>query len=366
MDRYQRQIQLTEVGSKGQLKLKKASVLVVGAGGLGCPILMYLAAAGVGRLGIVDHDIVALSNLHRQVLYTESDIGNSKCEVAKIRLAQMNSEISIETYPVQLTHKNVEEIFASYSIIVDGTDSFQCRYLINDACVLFKKPIVSGAVQSFEGQVSIFNSQGSGCYRCLFPSPPPPELSPNCSEAGILGVLPGWVGMTQANEVLKLILNIGELLTNKLLMMDALDNKIRILPFTKNSHCECCGSSPKILTLADSKIIMENQMNCSTIPTITLDKLKEKLKTPDQLLLVDVRTEPEAAEGMIPHAKNIPLDTLENSTVISQLKAAASGKELILYCRSGSRSLRACEILKIKNVIAINYSGSYLEWSSVN
>jgi len=249
LDRYARHIVLPGVGGAGQARLKKSAVLVVGAGGLGSPVLMYLAAAGVGRLGLVEMDRVDVSNLQRQVLFDSAGIGSPKAELARDRLLSLNPHVQVETYPLKLDSSNALTVLASYDLILDCTDNFPTRYLVNDACVLLDKPLVYGAIHQFEGQLSVFHHQGGPCYRCLFPSPPRAGTVPNCAEAGVFGVLPGVVGSLMATEALKILLGLGEVLAGKLLVYDALQANFRTIRFPKRPGCPVCGANPSVTTL---------------------------------------------------------------------------------------------------------------------
>ncbi|GIW24010.1 molybdopterin-synthase adenylyltransferase MoeB [Meiothermus sp.] len=254
LDRYARHIVLPGVGGAGQARLKQSSVLVVGAGGLGSPVLMYLAAAGVGRLGIVEMDRVALSNLQRQVLFDTEHIGQPKAEVARARLNGLNPHIEIHTHTLKLDSHNALEILAPYDLVVDCSDNFPTRYLVNDACVLLDKPLVYGAIHQFEGQLSVFHYQGGPCYRCLFPNPPQPGTVPNCSEAGVFGVLPGVIGSLMATEALKLLLGQGEVLSGKLLLYDGLQARFSHIRFSRRQDCLVCGDQPSVTTLQDYEL----------------------------------------------------------------------------------------------------------------
>jgi len=251
LDRYARQMILPEVGPEGQARLKAASVLVVGAGGLGSPLLLYLAAAGVGRIGIVEDDVVELSNLQRQVLYASSDVGRPKAEVAAARLAELNPHVRVEPHPVRLTRDNALELFSRYDLVVDASDNFPTRYLANDAAVLSDRPLVYGAIQRFDGQVSLFHYQGGPCYRCLFPKPPKPGSVPSCAQAGVFGVLPGVIGGLMATEALKLLLGIGRPLSGRLLLYDGLEAEFREVRVERDPACPVCGDEPTIRELTD-------------------------------------------------------------------------------------------------------------------
>lgn len=325
---YDRHLLLDEIGEKGQLKLKKARVLVIGAGGLGCPILQYLTAAGVGTIGIIDDDVVDQSNLQRQILYTMDDIGKSKAATAIKRLSMLNPFINFNLFQEKLSSKNAIELFKDYDIIVDGSDNFPTRYLANDAAVITNKPLVYGAIYKFEGQVSVFNYKGSATYRCLFPSPPDPKDSPNCSEIGVLGVLPGIIGSLQANEVIKMICGIGNVLSNQLLTYNMLNMQQMVLNYKKNTDIQikkldrdyeyACGLK------IDEYGINRNELNA--------------LKGDYHLL--DVR-EPHERELHHIGGQHIPLNDL-----IKRMSEIVTDKDVVVYCRSGIRSKKAVELLK--------------------
>lgn len=254
LDRYARHIVLPGVGGSGQARLKQSSVLVIGAGGLGSPVLMYLAAAGVGRLGIVEMDRVDLSNLQRQVLFDTTAIGQSKAEVAKARLLGLNPHVQVETHALKLDAQNALPILETYDLVIDCTDNFPTRYLVNDACVLLRKPLVYGAIHQFEGQLSIFHYQGGPCYRCLFPNPPRPGMVPSCSEAGVFGVLPGVIGSLMATEAVKVLLEVGDVLSGQLLLYDGLYTRFHTIQFPKRTDCPVCGDNPSVTTLQDYEL----------------------------------------------------------------------------------------------------------------
>lgn len=338
---YNRHLILDKIGESGQLKLKQAKVLVIGAGGLGCPILQYLTAAGVGTIGIVDHDVVDQSNLQRQILYTIDDVGASKAETAGKRLAKLNPFVQFNIYNEKLTKENVFLRFEAYDIIVDGTDNFSTRYLTNDAAVLTNKPLVYGAIFKFEGQVSVFNYKGSASYRCLYPTPPKPEDAPNCSEIGVLGVLPGIIGGLQANEVIKIICQIGDVLANKLLVYDTLTLRQLTLKFEKtdkaevvaleDNYDEFCG-----IILAESEITIE-----------ALETNKSRYN------LLDVRENWEREQHHI-GGQHIPLGELPQ-----RFNEISIDKPVVVYCKSGVRSQRAIVFLSeaIPKINTINLKG---------
>lgn len=338
---YNRHLILDKIGEKGQLKLKQAKVLVIGAGGLGCPVLQYLAAAGVGIIGIIDDDVVDQSNLQRQILYTVDDIGKSKAAIAASRLSKLNPFVQFHIYEEKLTNQNAVSLFEKYDVIVDGSDNFATRYLTNDAAVLTQKPLVYGAIFKFEGQVSAFNYQGSATYRCLYPTPPKPEESPNCSEIGVLGVLPGIIGSLQANETIKIICGIGEVLANKLLMYDTLSMRQMILKFEKTDKAE----------LTDLEKDYEFFCGIKTAThEITLEELQNNLSIYN---LLDVREDWEREQHHI-GGQHIPLGELQQ-----RYQEIQTDTPLVVYCKSGMRSQRAIDFLEqeFENTTFINLKG---------
>ncbi|MBX3074522.1 molybdopterin-synthase adenylyltransferase MoeB [Candidatus Obscuribacterales bacterium] len=365
--RYLRHLILPEVGEKGQLKLKHASVAIVGAGGLGSPVALYLAAAGVGRLGLIDFDSVDLSNLQRQVLYAVSDVKKSKSETARDKLLALNPEIEVSSHKMRLSAANVMETLADYDLVVDGTDNFETRYLINDACVLSSKPNVYGSIFRFEGQLSVFCTTTGPCYRCIFPVPPEPDAVPNCAEGGVLGVLAGVIGTLQATEAVKLILGEGQPLIGKLLLYNALDMDFQKLAIKRKRDCPVCGEQPTITRPADLSISCANpverasttggDMHGSDIDVVDVAKiLKERA---NEILLLDVRNDNEVAFCKIEGSKHIPLNELP--TRFNELDKNA---ETYIYCRSGARSRNAVEYLKQNGFTSLrNVRGGILEWS---
>ncbi len=361
--RYSRHLIMPEVGMEGQLKLKQAQVLLIGAGGLGAPLGLYLAAAGVGRLGLVDFDVVDFSNLQRQITFSTDDVGRKKSEAARERLSRMNPQIQIDTFETRLTSENALELFKGFDIIVDGTDKFPTRYLINDACVLLGKPNVYGSIFRFEGQATVFGYPGGPCYRCLYPEPPPPGLVPSCAEGGVLGVLPGIVGAIQAMETIKLILGAGDPLVGRLLLFDALGMRFRELKLHKNPACPICGEHRTITKLIDYEefcgIRGEETVPVTTgIPEITPRELKARLDRGDNLFILDVR---EPHEFQICNLKGhlIPLGDLPRR--VSELD---SSREIVAHCRSGKRSADAVDFLQKAGFRKIwNLKGGILAWS---
>jgi adenylyltransferase/sulfurtransferase len=361
--RYSRHLIMPEVGMEGQLKLKQAKVLLVGAGGLGAPLGLYLAAAGVGRLGLVDFDVVDFTNLQRQVMFSTSDVGRPKLEAAKERLSGVNPEIQIDTYEAKLTSQNALQILRDYEIIVDGTDNFPTRYLVNDACVLLGKPNVYGSIFRFEGQASVFGYPGGPCYRCLYPEPPPPGLVPSCAEGGVLGVLPGIVGAIQATETIKLILGRGDLLVGRLLLFDALAMRFRELKLRKNADCPACGEHRTITQLIDYEEFCgirgaEAPAPTAQVPEITPHELKARLDRGDDVFILDVR-EPHEYQICNIHGYLIPLGELPR-----RAHELDSSREIVAHCRSGKRSAEAVDFLRKAGFRKIwNLKGGILAWS---
>ena len=347
--RYARHLILPEVGEEGQERLKRGSVLIVGAGGLGSPASIYLAAAGVGRIGLVDFDRVDATNLHRQVLYGTSDVGTPKLAAARARLSDINGEIAIETHDAALTSDNALDLLRDYDVILDGTDNFATRYLVNDACVLLGKPNVYGSIFRFDGQASVFFAAQGPCYRCLYPEPPPPDLVPSCAEGGVLGVLPGVVGTIQATEAIKLIAGIGETLVGRLLVFDALRMSFRQMKLRKDPNCAICGAHPTITQLID----YEQFCNPATAVEVT----PAQLATMDAAI-IDVREPYEFAGGAIAGATLIPLGSLP-----ARLDEVPADRDVVVYCHSGSRSARAVEILRGAGFSrARHLRGGYVAW----
>jgi len=361
--RYSRHLIMPEVGMEGQLELKQAKVLLVGTGGLGAPLGLYLAAAGVGRLGLVDFDTVDFTNLQRQVTFSTSDVGRPKLEAAKERLSLLNPEIRIDTYETHLTSENALDILREYDIVVDGTDNFPTRYLVNDACVLLGKPNVYGSIFRFEGQASVFGYPGGPCYRCLYPEPPPPGLVPSCAEGGVLGVLPGIIGSIQAMETLKLILGKGEPLVGRLLLFNALAMQFRELKLRKNPECPICGEKRTITSLIDYAEFCgvrgeEAPAPATTAPEITPRELKARLDRGDDLFILDVR---ELHEYQICNLSGYLIPLGEIPKRVNELD---SSREIVAHCRSGKRSAEAVEFLRKAGFRKIwNLKGGILAWS---
>jgi sulfur-carrier protein adenylyltransferase/sulfurtransferase len=361
--RHSRHLIMPEVGMEGQLKLKQARVLCIGTGGLGAPLGLYLAAAGVGRIGLVDFDAVDFTNLQRQVLFGTSDVGQPKISAAADRLRNLNPEIQIDTFETHLTSENALDILKDYDIIVDGTDNFPTRYLVNDACVLLGKPNVYGSIFRFEGQVTIFGYADGPCYRCLYPEPPPPGLVPSCAEGGVLGVLPGIVGTIQACETLKLIIGKGQPLIGRLLLFDALGMKFRELKLRRNPECPVCGEHRTITKLMDYAEFCgirgeEAPSTVTNIPEITPRELKARLDRGDDLFILDVR---EPHEYQICHLNGHLIPLGELSRRVHELD---SSREIVAHCRSGKRSADAVDFLRKAGFRKIwNLKGGILAWS---
>jgi adenylyltransferase/sulfurtransferase len=366
MQRYNRHVIMPEVGVDGQRRLKAASVLLIGAGGLGSPAALYLAAAGVGRLGIVDFDVVDFSNLQRQVLHGTPDVGRPKLESAKGRLLALNPGIEVETHEARLTSANALELFAPYDVILDGTDNFPTRYLVNDACVLLGKPNAYGSIFRFEGQASVFATKDGPCYRCLYPEPPPPGLVPSCAEGGVLGVLPGIIGTIQATEAIKLILGVGEPLIGRFLIYDALKMRFRELKLRKDAACPVCGDQPVIRHLIDYDEFCGVTRAAEPAPAaesdgrmeITVEELKAWLDRGDDVFLLDVREPHETKICNLADSTLIPL-----GEVPRRYAELDPDRQMVVYCRSGARSGRAVTFLRKNGYAkALNLKGGILEW----
>ncbi len=358
--RYSRHLALGELGVAGQEKLKAAKVLVIGAGGLGSPSILYLTAAGVGTLGIVDSDKVDVSNLHRQVLFETQDVGKYKAGTARGRMLALNPDIDIVAHQVELCAANVSDIFSNYNIVLDGTDRFGTRYLVNDACVILRKPLVSAAIHRFEGQAFTYVPDGGPCYRCLFPEPPADGLVPNCAEAGVLGVLPGVLGSIQATEAIKLIVGVGQPLTGRLLAYDALEMSFSEFRFQRRPDCAVCGEHPTIKVPQDLPSFCSSDV-LAAIRRLSARELQVKLvRQQDPIALIDVREPHEFTAGHLPNAINIPLGELQHR--VGELPAQA---QLVFICRSGARSLTAAGIAARAGIITVAHlEGGLLAWAS--
>ena len=360
--RYSRHLILPEVGLEGQKKLKAARVLMIGTGGLGSPLGLYLAAAGIGTLGLVDFDVVDESNLQRQIIHGTKDVGRPKIASAKDRLNDINPNVKIEAHETMLTSENALELFRDFDVIVDGTDNFQTRYLVNDASVLTGKPNVYGSIFRFEGQASVFWAEKGACYRCLYPEPPPPGLVPSCAEGGVLGVLPGIVGTIQANEVIKVILGAEGILLNRLLLFDAWKMRFRELKLKKNPDCPICGTNPTIKELIDYEAFcgLNLPVEKQVLEEITATELNELIKNDREVQIIDVRESYEVEIAKIPNTKLIPL-----GEVVSRAKEIDQSRTAILHCKGGVRSAKAIEALKNAgyNGRLINLKGGITAWS---
>ena len=343
--RYSRHLILPEVGLAGQRKLKASSVLCVGAGGLGSPLALYLAAAGVGRIGIVDFDVVDESNLQRQIMHGTSDVGRPKLDSAADRLRDINPHVHVERHETRLSSENAFAVLRPYDIVVDGTDNFPTRYLVNDACVLLEKPNVYGSIFRFEGQASVFDATRGPCYRCLYPDPPPPGLVPSCAEGGVLGVLPGVIGVIQAIETIKLLLGVGEPLLGRLLLFDALAMQFRELRLRKDPECPICGEHPTVKELIDYEqfcgLPSAREIEEERQVEIGARELARRREAGDDVMVLDVREPHEWQIAHLPDARLIPLNSLPEH--VSELD---SSREIVLYCHHGQRSMRALQFLR--------------------
>ena len=361
--RYSRHLIMPEVGMAGQLKLKQAKVLTIGAGGLGSPLALYLAAAGVGKLGMVDFDVVDYTNLQRQIIHDTDDVGRLKLDSAKDTIGDINPNVEVIPHHERLTSDNALKIFADYDIVVDGTDNFPTRYLVNDACVLLGKPNVYGSIFRFEGQVSIFYAKEGPCYRCLYPEPPPPGLVPSCAEGGVLGVLPGIIGSLQAMETIKLILGQGSSLVGRLLLFDAVNMKFRELKLRKSPDCPICGVNPTVKELIDYDefcgIRGEEVEAKITVPELTPVQVKKMMDEKKPFVLVDVREPHEYEICKIEGSILIPL-----GDVAKRMSELNSADEIVVHCRSGKRSADAVELLMKAGFRKIhNLQGGVLAWA---
>jgi sulfur-carrier protein adenylyltransferase/sulfurtransferase len=359
VERYSRQLVLPEIGPKGQRKLKDSSALVVGAGGLGIPASVYLAAAGVGRIGIVDDDVVERSNLHRQVIYSESDVGVPKVKAASRHLSKVNPNVSIVTHQVKLSSENAMAILRKYDVVVDCTDNFPARYLINDACVLLRKPDVYASIFRFDGQASVFNAQIGPCYRCLFPEPPPAESVQDCAVAGVLGVLPGIMGGIQAAQAIDILVGKGDSLVGRLLLFNALDMSFSELQVRKNVDCPVCGANPSVTKLIDYEEFCGSWRPSKSMKVVTPLQLKRKLDSKPGVVLLDVRDRHEYDLCHIKGAKLIPLPELRER--LGELDKRA---ETVVYCHVGTRSGRAVDLLSAEGFSSVrNLAGGIRAWA---
>jgi sulfur-carrier protein adenylyltransferase/sulfurtransferase len=364
--RYSRHLIIPEIGMTGQKRLKNARVLVVGAGGLGSPALLYLAAAGVGRLGVIDFDVVDESNLQRQIIHGQSDIGRLKAESARDSVAEINPFVSVQVHTEALTNDNVLEIFAGYDLIVDGTDNFATRYMVNDACVLLGKPYVWGSIYRFDGQASVFWAEYGPCYRCLYPDPPPPGMVPSCAEGGVLGVLCASIGSIQVTEAIKLLTGTGDSLAGRLMIYDALEMNYRTVRVRKDPECAICGKHPTITGLIDYDAfcgaVSEDAAAAASGSTITATELKEMLDRKDDIFLIDVREPNEYEIVSIPGATLIPKDQFITGVALEKLP---QDKRIVLHCKSGARSAEALAVVKNAGFSdAVHVGGGVLAWVS--
>ena len=365
-ERYSRHLTLPEVGLQGQRRLKAARVLCIGAGGLGSPAALYLAAAGIGTLGLADFDVVDLSNLHRQIIHGTGDVGRSKLQSARDRIVAINPNVAVELHEGRLSARNALALVSAYDVVVDGTDNFSTRYLVNDACVLAKRPNAYGSIFRFEGQASVFAAGSGPCYRCLHPEPPPPGLVPNCAEGGVLGVLPGVIGTIQATEAIKLVLGIGEPLVGRFLIYDALRMRFREIRLARDPDCPVCGSHPTIRTLRDydeycapgaAGAEYSNADEDHTMDDMTVTELKARIDAGSAPDIIDVREPSESAINRIPCARLIPLGQLER-----RLGELDRSREIVLQCKSGVRSAHATALLRRHGFDARNLAGGILAW----
>jgi adenylyltransferase/sulfurtransferase len=361
--RYSRHLIMPEVGMDGQLKLKQASVLLVGAGGLGAPLGLYLAAAGIGRIGLVDFDVVDFTNLQRQVIHGTKDVGRKKIDSAFETMRDINPFVQLDRHETALSSENAFQIFKDYDYVVDGTDNFPTRYLVNDACVLLNKPNVYGSIFRFEGQATVFAYEGGPCYRCLYPEPPPPGLVPSCAEGGVLGILPGVIGLIQATETVKLILGIGQPLVGRLLLYDALGMKFRELKLRKNPDCPICSDHRTITQLIDYQefcgIPHQPVEEVPVTGDIEPTEVKQKQDRGDNFVLIDVREPHEYQIARIPGARLIPLGELPK-----RLGELNKLDEFVMHCKSGMRSAKAVDLLKQSGFTKVrNMKGGILAWS---
>jgi sulfur-carrier protein adenylyltransferase/sulfurtransferase len=362
--RYSRHLIIPDVGMTGQKRLKNAKVLCVGAGGLGSPALLYLAAAGVGTLGVIDFDVVDESNLQRQIIHGQSDIGRPKALSARDSIKEINPYVNVIVHDEALSNDNVMEIFSGYDLIVDGTDNFATRYMVNDACVLLGKPYVWGSIYRFDGQASVFWADYGPCYRCLYPEPPPPGMVPSCAEGGVLGVLCASIGSIQVNEAIKLLIGIGEPLVGRLMIYDALEMDYRSLNIKKDPDCPICGENPTITELIDYDAfcgaVSADAQEAATGSTITAAELKAMLDRKDDVFLIDVREPNEYEIVSIPGATLIPKDQFMNGSALEKLP---QDKRIVLHCKSGARSAECLAVVKNAGFSdAVHVGGGVLSW----
>ena len=363
-ERYRRHLSLPELGYQGQARLLASSVLLIGAGGLGCPVALYLAAAGVGRIALVDDDVVEASNLQRQVLYQTHDIGRPKVEVAAERLRALNPDIEVMVHRVRIDAGNALELMRDHDVIVDGTDNFPTRYLSNDACVLLGKPNVYGSIFRFEGQASVFDARVGPCYRCLYPEPPPPGSVPSCAEGGVLGVLPGWVAMVQATETIKCLTGLGTSLAGRLLVYDALAMRWQDFRLNRDPECPACGDVPTITELIDYEGfcgLPAREGDALDVPQVSASEIRTRREAGQAFLLLDVREADEAAKASIDFAVRLPLSQLEDR--MGELEDWRT-RPIVVHCHLGGRSREACRLLKERGFAQVeNLDGGIEAWS---
>jgi len=363
-ERYRRHLSLPEMGPEGQLRLLESRVLLIGAGGLGCPLALYLAAAGIGRLGLVDDDVVDLSNLQRQVLYGTADVGRPKVEVAQEKIRTLNPDVQIDSFRVRLDSSNALEIFDDYDVIVDGTDNFPTRYLSNDACVLLGKPNVYGSIFRFDGQASVFDARRGPCYRCLFPEPPPPGTVPSCEEGGVLGVLPGLIATIQATETIKILTGLGDSLVGRLLIYDALSMEWTQFKLKKDPDCPVCGEHPTVTGLIDYEGfcgVPPRSQDEPVVVQVSASEVAGRMKQGEPLLLVDVRDAQELECARIADSRWIPLAELDDR--LSEFEDWKD-RPVVVHCHKGGRSARACERLMAAGFNQVeNLDGGIEAWS---
>jgi sulfur-carrier protein adenylyltransferase/sulfurtransferase len=362
--RYSRHLIIPEIGMTGQKRLKNSRVLVVGAGGLGSPALLYLAAAGVGTLGVIDFDVVDESNLQRQIIHGQSDVGRPKAESARDSIAEINPYVNVQVHTEALSNDNVLDIFSRYDLIVDGTDNFATRYMVNDACVLLGKPYVWGSIFRFDGQASVFWAEYGPCYRCLYPDPPPPGMVPSCAEGGVLGVLCASIGSIQVTEAIKLLTGVGESLAGRLMIYDALEMSYRTVRVRKDPECAICGKNPTITSLIDYDAfcgaVSEDAAAAASGSTITATELKAMLDQGDNIFLVDVREPNEYEIVSIPGSTLIPKDQFLTGVALEKLP---QDKRIVLHCKSGARSAEALAVVKNAGFSdAVHVGGGVLAW----
>jgi len=362
--RYSRHLIIPEIGMTGQKRLKNSRVLVVGAGGLGSPALLYLAAAGVGTLGVIDFDVVDESNLQRQIIHGQSDVGRPKAESARDSIAEINPYVTVQVHTEALSNDNVLDIFSRYDLIVDGTDNFATRYMVNDACVLLGKPYVWGSIFRFDGQASVFWAEYGPCYRCLYPDPPPPGMVPSCAEGGVLGVLCASIGSIQVTEAIKLLTGVGESLAGRLMIYDALEMSYRTVRVRKDPECAICGKNPTITSLIDYDAfcgaVSEDAAAAASGSTITATELKAMLDQGDNIFLVDVREPNEYEIVSIPGSTLIPKDQFLTGAALEKLP---QDKRIVLHCKSGARSAEALAVVKNAGFSdAVHVGGGVLAW----